>query len=142
MNPYAIISPLLLAKIKKMKSLFHRGQLRGSLGLSLGCGIRMISLSLPVLCFKKETTYQFISIREYHLVLRYLYSTLLPAELCLEHGSGNGLLIPKGPLSLEHRSAERLTYKGRTNGRTPVVATDITNPSPEHLLRELNVTRA
>jgi len=58
MNPYATITPLLLAKIKKMKSLLHNDQFRGSLGLSLGCGIRMMSLSFPVLCFKKETASQ------------------------------------------------------------------------------------
>src|SRR5271170_6891079 len=99
MNPYATINPLLLAKIKKMKSLLHKGQFRGSRGLSLGCGMRIMSLSLPVLCLREETMLDDDS-RRYHWVLRCLYQLILqPAEPFPGHDRGIRPPTPKDPSS-------------------------------------------
>src|ERR1700731_3128429 len=54
MTPHAPITALLLQSIKSIRSLFQRGQLRGSRGLLLGCGTRIMSLSLPEPCLRLD----------------------------------------------------------------------------------------
>jgi hypothetical protein len=51
-GPHAPTTAVSIQMINSIKSFFHRGQFKGSRGESLGCGTRMISLSLPVPCFK------------------------------------------------------------------------------------------
>lgn len=82
MNPQQVITELLAQKMRNIKSLLQSDQLRGSLGLSLGCGTRIMSRSLPVLCFKWEAT----SIRQ--LKWKYLTHTIGAVEIFVNQWRG------------------------------------------------------